>query len=171
LEKFRAKVADRALAKRLTARAARAAERSRIKTTREIERAEKAERAQQAKRDGAIEAERVEAESAERKRSSQAEQKPARDARYAARNRDRSAGKFAVSLRRWRRAREVALADLDAVPRQIETVGRLAHVQKVGLVDLARGGLCEGGVEAVEVLDEDGNGHGVHEKPSSVAQT
>jgi hypothetical protein len=86
-------------------------------------------------------------------------------------NRDRSAGKFAVSLRRWRRAREVALADLDAVPRQIETVGRLAHVQKVGLVDLARGGLCEGGVEAVEVLDEDGNGHGVHEKPSSVAQT
>jgi hypothetical protein len=43
--------------------------------------------------------------------------------------------------------------------------------KKVGLVDLARGGPCEGGVEAVEVLDEDGNGHSVHEKPSSVAQT
>jgi hypothetical protein len=37
LEKFRAKIADPALAKRLTARAARAAERSGIKTTREIE--------------------------------------------------------------------------------------------------------------------------------------
>jgi hypothetical protein len=41
LEKFRAKAADPALAERLTARAARAAERSAIKTTREIERAEK----------------------------------------------------------------------------------------------------------------------------------
>jgi hypothetical protein len=41
LEKFRAKIADPALAKRLTARAARAAERSGIKTSREIERAEK----------------------------------------------------------------------------------------------------------------------------------
>ena len=65
----------------------------------------------------------------------------------------------------------VKSADLDAVPRQIETVGRLPHVQKVGLVDLARGGLCEDGAEAVEVLDEGGNGHGVHGKPSSVAQT
>ena len=76
-------------------------------------------------------------------------------------NRDRSVAKFEARRRR-RRAREVALADLDAVRRQIETVGRLPHVQKVGLVDLARGGLCEDGVEAVEVLDEDGNGHGVH---------
>jgi hypothetical protein len=86
LEKFRAKIADPALAKRLTARAARAAE---IKTTREIERAEKkareAERARQAERDAAIEAERAKAESAERERASQAEQKAARDARYAAR--------------------------------------------------------------------------------------
>ena len=41
LEKFRAKIADPASAKRLTARAARAAERSGIKTSREIERAEK----------------------------------------------------------------------------------------------------------------------------------
>jgi hypothetical protein len=60
LEKFRAKAADPALAERLTARAARGAERSAIKTTREIERAEKdvreAERAQQAERDAAIEA-------------------------------------------------------------------------------------------------------------------
>ena len=87
LEKFRAKVADPALAERLTARAARAAECSAIKTTREIERAEKkareAEPAQQAERDAAIEAERAETESAERER--QAEQKAARDARYAAR--------------------------------------------------------------------------------------
>jgi hypothetical protein len=62
LEKFRAKIADPALAKRLTARAALAAERSGIKTTREIEGAEKnareAERAQQAERDAAIEAAR-----------------------------------------------------------------------------------------------------------------
>jgi len=89
LEKFRAKIADPALAERLTARAARAAERSRIKTTREIERAEKkareAERAQQAERDAAIEAERAKAETAERERASQVEQKAARDARYAAR--------------------------------------------------------------------------------------
>jgi hypothetical protein len=89
LEKFRAKIADPALAKPRTARAARAAERSGIKTSREIERAEKkareAERAQQAERDAAIEAERAKAESAERERASQAEQKAARDARYAAR--------------------------------------------------------------------------------------
>ena|SRR6516165_1918235 len=86
VEKFRAKIADPALAKRLTARAA---ERSRIKTTREIERAEKkareAERVQQAERDAATEAERAKTESAERERASQAEQKAARDARYAAR--------------------------------------------------------------------------------------
>jgi hypothetical protein len=67
--KFRAKAADPALAERLTARATRAAERSAIKTTREIERAEKevreAKRAQQAERDAAIEAERAKAESGE----------------------------------------------------------------------------------------------------------
>ena len=89
LEKFRAKIADPALAKRPTARAARVAERSGIKTTREIERVEKkareGERAQQAERDAAIEAERAKAESAERERALQAEQKAARDARYAAR--------------------------------------------------------------------------------------
>ena len=89
LEKFRGKIADPALATRLTARAARAAERSGIKTTREIESAEKkareAERAHQAERDAAIEAERAKAESAERERALQAEQKAARDARYAAR--------------------------------------------------------------------------------------
>ena len=89
LEKFRAKAADPALAERLTARAARAAERSAIKTAREIERAEKeareAERAQQAERDAAIEAERAKAESGERERALQVKQKAARDARYAAR--------------------------------------------------------------------------------------
>jgi uncharacterized protein YaiL (DUF2058 family) len=100
LEKFRAKAADPALAERLTARAARAAERSAIKTTREIERAEKevreAERAQQAKRDAAIEAERAKAESGERERALQAKQKAARDARYAARkSRPKRAGRFA----------------------------------------------------------------------------
>jgi hypothetical protein len=58
-------------------------------------------------------------------------------------NRDRNAAKFAVRRRR-RRAREVALADLDAVRRQIETGGRLPHVQKVSLVDLARGGPMRG---------------------------
>ncbi|HEY2526356.1 MAG TPA: DUF6481 family protein [Xanthobacteraceae bacterium] len=88
-EKFRAKVADPALAERLTARAVGAAQRSAIKTTREIERVEKkareAEQAQRAERDAAIEAERAKAESAERERASQAEQKAARDARYAAR--------------------------------------------------------------------------------------
>lgn len=89
LEKFRAKIADPALAKRLTARAARAAERGGIKTNHAIERTEKkareAERAQQAECDAAIEAGRAKAESAERERASQAEQKAARDARYAAR--------------------------------------------------------------------------------------
>ena len=89
LEKFRAKAADPALAERLTARAARAVQRSAIKTARGIERAEKevreAERAQQAERDAVIEAERAKVESAERERALQAEQKAARDARYAAR--------------------------------------------------------------------------------------
>jgi len=89
LEKFRAKNAEPALAMGPTARAVRAAERSGIKTTREIERAEKkarkAERAQQAERDAAIEAERAKADSEERKRASQAEQKAPRDTRYAAR--------------------------------------------------------------------------------------
>jgi hypothetical protein len=89
LENFRAKIADPALAERLTARAAAAAERSAIKSTRQIERAEKkareAERVQQAERDAAIEAERAKTESAVRERAAQAEQKAARDARYAAR--------------------------------------------------------------------------------------
>jgi Family of unknown function (DUF6481) len=88
-ERYRAKIADPALAERLTERAARAAERGAIKATREIEGAEKkareAARAQQAERDAAIEAERVKAESATRDRALQAEQKAARDARYAAR--------------------------------------------------------------------------------------
>ena len=44
LEKFRAKAAEPALADRLIARAARAAERSAIKATRKIERAEKERR-------------------------------------------------------------------------------------------------------------------------------
>jgi len=89
LEKFRAKIADPALPKRLAVRAARAAERSGIKTTGEIDGAEKnsgeIERAQQAARDAAIGAERAKAESAERERASQAEQKAVRDTRYAAR--------------------------------------------------------------------------------------
>jgi len=89
LEKFRAKIADPALAERLTARAARTAERSGIKTTREIERVEKispcGRTGAEAERDAAIEAERAKAETAERERASQVEQKAARDARYAAR--------------------------------------------------------------------------------------
>ncbi len=89
LEKFRAKASDPALAERLRARAAHAAERSAIKTSREIERAEQkareAERTQQAEHDAAIAAERAKAESAERERALQAEKKVARDARYAAR--------------------------------------------------------------------------------------
>jgi len=63
-EKYRAKIADPALAERLTERAARATERGAIKATREIERAEKkARQAERAERDAAIEAERVKAES------------------------------------------------------------------------------------------------------------
>ena len=100
LEKFRAKIADPALAKRLTARAARAAERSAIKTTREIERVEKkaraAERAQQAERDAAIEAERAKAETenvnARRKPNKRRLGMPVTQPA----NRDRSAGKFAA---------------------------------------------------------------------------
>jgi hypothetical protein len=89
LEKFRAKVADPALAERLTARTASAAERKAVRDVRETEKAEKkvrdAERAQQAERDAALQAERAKVESAQRKLAAQAEQKAARDARYAAR--------------------------------------------------------------------------------------
>jgi len=89
LEKFRAKAADPALADRLTARTASAADRKAIKNAREVEKAEKkardAERAQQAERDAAIQTERAKAESAQRELALQAEQKAARDARYAAR--------------------------------------------------------------------------------------
>jgi hypothetical protein len=89
LEKFLAKAADPALAERLTARTASAADRKALKTSREAEKAEtkarNAERAQQAERDAAIEAERAKAERAERELTLQAEQKAARDARYAAR--------------------------------------------------------------------------------------
>ena len=89
LEKFRAKAADPALADRLTARTASAADRKALKSVREIEKAEKkvrdAERAQQAERDAAMQAERAKAESAQRKLALQAEQKTARDARNAAR--------------------------------------------------------------------------------------
>ena len=63
LEKFQAKTADPALAERLTARAARAAERKAIKQTREAEKAEQkareAERARQAEHEAALEAERA----------------------------------------------------------------------------------------------------------------
>jgi hypothetical protein len=89
LEKFRAKAADPALAERLTARSASAAERKVIKSVRDTEKAEKkardAERARQAERDAALEAERAKAEKARRELALQAEQKAARDARYAAR--------------------------------------------------------------------------------------
>jgi uncharacterized protein DUF6481 len=89
LEKFRAKVADPALAKRLTARAARVAERSAIKTTREIERAEKkareAEPAQQAERDAAIEAERAKAKAQNVNARRKPNKKRPSDARYAGR--------------------------------------------------------------------------------------
>jgi len=89
LEKFRAKAADPALAQRLTARTASAAERREIKNVRDGEKAAKkardAERAQQAERDAAIAAERAKADSAARKRKLEADQKAARDTRYAAR--------------------------------------------------------------------------------------
>jgi hypothetical protein len=89
LEKFRAKAADPALAERLTARTASAAERRAIKNVRETEKVEKkardAERARQAERDAALAAERAKTESAARKLKLETEQKAARDTRYAAR--------------------------------------------------------------------------------------
>jgi hypothetical protein len=89
LEKFLAKVADPALADRLTARTASAADRRAIKSARETEKAEKkardAELAEQAKRDAAKEAERAKAESEQRERVLETERKAKRDARYAAR--------------------------------------------------------------------------------------
>ncbi len=89
LEKFRAKAADPALAERLTARTASAAERRAIKNVRDTEKAERkvrdAERARQAARDAALAAERTKAENVERKLKQEAGQKAARDARYAAR--------------------------------------------------------------------------------------
>ncbi len=89
LEQFRAKAADPALAERLTARTASAADRRAIKNVRENEKAEKksrdAERAQQTERDAALQVERAKAESADRELALAAERKAARDARYAAR--------------------------------------------------------------------------------------
>ncbi len=89
LEKFRAKAADPALADRLTARTASAAERKASKNAGEMAKAEKkareVERAQQAEREAAMQVERANAESAERELALQAERKAARDARYAAR--------------------------------------------------------------------------------------
>jgi hypothetical protein len=89
LEKFLAKAADPALAERLTARTAGAAERKAVRTVRDAEKAEtkarNAERALKAERDAALQAERDKAERAERELALQAEQKAARDARYAAR--------------------------------------------------------------------------------------
>ena len=89
LQKFLAKAADPALAERLTARTAGAAERKAVRTVREAEKAEtkvrNAERALQAERDAALQAERDKAERAQRELTLQAEQKAGRDARYAAR--------------------------------------------------------------------------------------
>ena len=89
LEKFLAKAADPALAERLTARTAGAAERKAIRTVREAEKAETkardAERALKAERDAALQAERDKAERAERELALEAKQKADRDARYAAR--------------------------------------------------------------------------------------
>jgi hypothetical protein len=96
LEKFLAKAADPALAERLTARTASAADRRAVRNVREAKKAEQeaekaeqkarsAERALQAERDAAIEAERAKAERAQRELALQAEQKAGRDARYAAR--------------------------------------------------------------------------------------
>jgi hypothetical protein len=52
------------------------------------------------------------------------------------------------------------------LPRQIVHVRRQPHIQQIGFADLTRsssgGGLVEDSVEAVEVLDEDRNGNGVH---------
>ena len=89
LEKFLAKAADPALAERLTARTAGAAERKAVRTVREAEKAETkardAERALKVERDAALQAERDKAERAEREVALQAKQKADRDARYAAR--------------------------------------------------------------------------------------
>jgi Family of unknown function (DUF6481) len=85
LEKFRAKIADPGLAKRLTARAARAAERSGIKTTREIERMEKKARAPTPRR-WCVNARRK----PNKRRPGMSVTPPA--------NRDRSAGKVAPGL-------------------------------------------------------------------------
>ncbi len=89
LQKFLAKAADPALAERLTARTAGAAERRAAKNVREAEKAEtkarNAELALKAERDAALQAERDKAERAQREIALQAEQKAARDARYAAR--------------------------------------------------------------------------------------
>ena len=89
LQKFLAKAADPALAERLTARTADAAERQAVRTVREAEKAEtkarNAERALKAERDAALQVERDKAERAQREAALQAEQKAARDARYAAR--------------------------------------------------------------------------------------
>jgi len=89
LQKFLAKAADPALAERLTARTAGAAERKAARNVREAEKAEtkarNAERALKAERDAALQAERDKAERAQREIALKAEQKAARDARYAAR--------------------------------------------------------------------------------------
>ena len=89
LQKFLAKAADPALAERLTARTAGAADRRAVRTVREAEKAEtkarNAERALQAERDAALQAERDKAERAERELALRAKQKADRDARYAAR--------------------------------------------------------------------------------------
>jgi hypothetical protein len=89
LQKFLAKAADPALAERLTARTASAADRKAVRSARDAEKAETkardAERALKAERDAALQAERDKAERAQRELVLQAEQKAARDARYAAR--------------------------------------------------------------------------------------
>ena len=89
LQKFLAKAADPALAERLTARTADAADRKAVRTVREAEKAETkardAERVLQAERDAALQAERDKGERAERELALQAKQKADRDARYAAR--------------------------------------------------------------------------------------
>ena len=103
LEKFLAKAADPALAERLTARTASAADRRAVKNVRDAEKAEtkarNAERALKAERDAALQAERDKAERAQRELALQAKQKADRDARYAARK-DRKQKKKSVG-ERW----------------------------------------------------------------------
>jgi hypothetical protein len=77
-------------------------------------------------------------------------------------NRDQSAAKFAVRRRRRRAVKS-------QLPTSMPCRVRFMFKRSASLT-LRRGGLCEDGVEAVEVLDEDGNGHGVRGKPSSVDQ-